>query len=60
MPCRMKMMTEYQLAVNSNMLKILRKLKKKNRQLYDAILIKASEISVEPRRYEISDTTKAD
>lgn len=46
------MTTEYQVAINSNMSKILKKLKKRNRQLYDAILIKASEISVEPHRYE--------
>ena len=48
----MKMMTEYKVAVNANMSKILRKLKKKNRQLYDAILRKASEISFEPHRYK--------
>ena len=46
------MMTEYKVAVNANMSKILKKLKKKNRQLYDAILRKASEISVEPHRYK--------
>jgi YafQ family addiction module toxin component len=48
----MKMMTEYKVAVNANMSKILKKLKKKNRQLYDAILRKAGEISVEPHRYK--------
>jgi mRNA-degrading endonuclease RelE of RelBE toxin-antitoxin system len=52
MACRMKMMTEYKVAVNANMSKILKKLKKKNRQLYDAILKKASEISVESHRYK--------
>ena len=46
------MMTEYQVAVNSNMSKLLKKLKKKNRQLYDAILRKTSDISVEPHRYK--------
>ena len=45
-------MTEYQVAVTSNMSKILKKLKKKNRQLYDAILRKASETSVGPHRYK--------
>ena len=48
----MKMMTEYKVAVNANMSKILKKLKKKNRQLYDAILRKASEIIIEPHRYK--------
>ncbi len=48
----MKMMTEYKVAVNANILKILKKLKKKNRQLYEAILRKASEISVKPHRYK--------
>ena len=48
----MKMMTEYKVAVNANMSKILKKLKKKNRQLYDAILRKTSEISIEPHRYK--------
>ena len=47
------MMIEYKVAVNANMSKILKKLKKKNRQLYDAILRKAEEISVEPHRYKI-------
>lgn len=46
------MMTEYKVAVNENMSKILKKLKKKNLQLYDVILRKASEISVEPHRYK--------
>jgi mRNA-degrading endonuclease RelE of RelBE toxin-antitoxin system len=48
----MKMMTEYKVAVNTNISKILKKLKKKNRQPYDAILRKANEISVEPHRYK--------
>ena len=47
------MMTEYKVAVNANMSKILKKLKKKNRQLYDAVLKKAQEISIEPHRYKI-------
>ena len=47
------MMTEYEVAVNANMSKILKKLKKKNRQLYDAVLRKAWEISIEPHRYKI-------
>jgi mRNA-degrading endonuclease RelE of RelBE toxin-antitoxin system len=46
-------MTEYEVAVNANMSKILKKLKKKNRQLYDAVLKKAQEISIEPHRYKI-------
>jgi mRNA-degrading endonuclease RelE of RelBE toxin-antitoxin system len=46
-------MTEYEVAVNANMSKILKKLKKKNRQLYDAVLKKAQEISTEPHRYKI-------
>ncbi len=49
----MKTMTEYKVAVNLNMSKILKKLKKKNRQLYDDILRKAREISIEPHRYKI-------